>query len=70
MYVLFKNIKHNMMNEIHGRALRLLINDHISGFDTLLQNNHHKCNRLRNIQTLMVEIYKIKKNLYPPAEEK
>ena len=47
------------------RGLRLILNDHISDFDTLLQNNNDTCNDNRNIQTLMVEICKIKNNLNP-----
>ena len=31
----------------------------------MLQNNSDTCNHHRNIQTLMVEIYKIKNNLNP-----
>ena len=34
-------------------------------FDTLLQNNNDTCSHHRNIQTLMVEIYKINNNLNP-----
>ena len=52
----------NMINKIHERALRLILNDHTSDFDTLLQNNND-----RNIQTLMIEIYKMKNNLNPPV---
>ena len=54
----------NMINKIHERALRLILNYHRSGFDTLLQNNNDTCNHHKNI--LMVEIYKIKNNLNPP----
>ena len=54
----------NMINKIHERALRLILNDHTSDFDTLLQNNNDTCNHHRNIQTLMIEIYKMKNN--PP----
>ena len=57
----------NMINKIHERALRLMINDHIRVFDTLLQNNNDTCNHHRNIQTLMIEIYKMKNNLNPPV---
>ena len=58
----------NVINKIHERALRLILNDHISAFDTLLQNNNDICNHHRSIQTLMVEIYKIiKNNLNPPV---
>ena len=56
----------NMINEIHERALRLILNGHTSDFDTLLQNNNDTGNHHRNIQTLMIEIYKIKNNLNPP----
>ena len=40
--------------------------DHTSDFDTQLQNDNDTCNNYRNIQTLMVEIYKIKNKLNPP----
>ena len=56
-----------MINKIHERTLRLILNDHTSNTDTLLQNNNDTCNHHRNIQTLMVEIYKIKNNLNPPV---
>ena len=56
----------NMINKIHERALRLILNDHTSDFDTLLQNNNNTCNHHRNMQTLMTETYKIKNNLNPP----
>ena len=56
----------NMINKIHERALRLILNDHTSDFDTLLQNNNNTCNHHRNIQTLMTETYKIKNNMNPP----
>ena len=56
----------DMINKIHERALRLILNDHTSDFDTLLQNNNDTCNHHRNIQTLMIEIYKMKNNLNPP----
>ena len=56
----------NMTNKSPERALRLILNDHITDFDTLLQNNNDTCNHHRNIQTLMVEIYKIKINLNLP----
>ena len=56
----------NIINKIHERTLRLILNGHTSDFDTLLQSNNDTCNHHRNIQTLMVEIYKIKNNLNPP----
>ena len=55
-----------MINKIHERALRLMLNDYTSDFDTLLQNINDTCNHHGNIQTMMVEIYQIKNNLNPP----
>ena len=48
----------NMINKIHKRVLRLILNYHTSDFDALLQNNN-----------LMVEIYKIKNNLNSPIAD-
>ena len=39
----------NMINKIHERFLRLILNDHTGGFDTLLQNNNDTCNHHKNI---------------------
>ena len=47
-------------------SVPLIQNDHTSDFDTLLQNNNDTCNHHRNIQTPMIEIYKMKNNLNPP----
>ena len=46
-----------MINKILEQALRLIVNDHTSDVDTLLQNNNDTFNHHRNIQTLMIEIY-------------
>ena len=48
------------------RALRVTFNDHESDFETLLLNNNDVCNHHRNIQTLLIEIFKIKKGFAPP----
>ena len=66
MWMFCSRASNNMINKIHERALRLILNGHTSNFDTLLQNNNDTGNHHRNIQTLMIEIYKIKNNLNPP----
>ena len=66
IWIFCSRTSNNMINKIHERALRLILNDHTSGFDTLLQNNNDTCNHYRTIQTLMIEIYKMKNNLNPP----
>ena len=55
-----------MINKIHERALRLMVNDHTNDFDALLQNNNDACNHHSSVQTLVVENYKIESNLNPP----
>ena len=55
----------NLINKTHEPALRLILSGHTSDFDTLFQNNNKTCNHHRNIQTMMVEIYKMKNDLNP-----
>ena len=50
--------------------MRLILNEHASYFDTLLQNNNYTYNHHRNILTLMDEIHKIKNNLNPSIMKK
>ena len=56
----------NMINKIHGKALRIVLNDHISDFETMLRNVNGITVHHRNIQTLMIELLKIKFDLAPP----
>ena len=55
-----------MINKILERALREILNDHESDFETLLGNNNDICNHHRNIHTLLIEIFKIKTDFAPP----
>ena len=41
----------DMINEMLKMTLILLLNDHTSDFDKLLQNNSDTCSHHRNIQT-------------------
>ena len=56
----------NMINNIHERALRIVLNDHISDFETMLGNINDITIHHRNIQTLMIELFKIKYDLALP----
>ena len=58
-----------MINKVHERALRVLLNDHESDFEKLLHINNDVCNHHRNIQTLLIEIFKIKKGFALPIME-
>ena len=58
-----------MINKVHEKALRAILNHHESDFETLLQNNNDVCNHHRNIQTLLIEIFKTKKGFVSPIME-
>ena len=55
-----------MINKVHERELRLVLNVLASDLKTLLQKNNDVCNHCKNIQTLLIEILKIKNGLAPP----
>ena len=55
-----------MINKVHERALRVILGDDLSDFESLLQNNKDICSHHKNIQSLMIEMFKIKNELAPP----
>ena len=52
-----------MINKIHGTTLRIVLSNHISDFETMLCNINDITIHHRNIQTLMIELFKIKHDL-------
>ena len=44
----------NMINKLHQRSLRIILNDYSSDFNILLENNYEICNHHRNIQALLI----------------
>ena len=56
----------NMINKLHDRALRTVLDSHISDFETLLQKSNDIFSHHRNIQMFMIELYKVKNKLAPP----
>ena len=48
----------NKINNIHKRALRVLLNDYDAPFADLLVRSNEKTVHVQNLQRLMVEIYK------------
>ena len=58
-----------MINKIHERALRIVLNDNISDFETMLLNTNYITIHHRNIQTLMIELFKINHGLAPPIKD-
>ena len=50
----------NMINKIHERSLRIILNDYSSNFKILLENNNDLSNHHRNTQALLTEVFKMK----------
>ena len=53
------------INCIHERALRVVYKDHSSSFDELLEKDSSCKIHERNLQKVVIEIYKMKMNLAP-----
>ena len=56
----------NKIKKIHERALRVCQNDYVSTFENLLYNTNSLDIHSKNIQKLMIEIYKCLNHLSPP----
>ena len=56
----------NRITRIHERALRIVFNDNISSFDELINKFGSARVHHRNLQFLVIEIYKALHNLSPP----
>ena len=52
----------NNISKLHERSLRIILNDYSSG-------NNDICNHHRNIQALLIEVFKTKNGLAPPIME-
>ena len=50
----------NMINKLHERSLRIILNYYSSNFNILLENNNDISNHHRNIQPLLIEVFKRK----------
>ena len=50
----------NLINKVHESSLRVFTNDQNSSFETLLQNNKDITVHQRDLQILMIGVYKIK----------
>ena len=51
------------INHIHERSLRIVYKDNISSFEKLLKKENSFCIHHRNIQSLAIELFKVKNNL-------
>ena len=56
----------NLINRIHERALRLILNDNVSTFQDILEITKEKMIHQNNLKNLAKEIYKFFNDLSPP----
>ena len=56
----------NLINKVQKRALRLITNDYQSSFNILLDECNDFSIHQRNLQKLMIELYKIIHQVAPP----
>ena len=60
----------NKTNEIHDRALRIVYSDHKISFSELLKIDKSVTIHKKDLQYLLIEIYKIKKGISPTIMNK
>ena len=53
------------INEVHERALRIVYGEHKTKFSELLNTDKSVTIHQRNLQYLLIEIYKVKKGISP-----
>ena len=56
----------NLINKVHGRGLRLICRDETKGFQQILREQNEITIHQRNLQILMIEVYKIVNGIVPP----
>ena len=56
---------HNLIKKVHERSLKIITDDENSSFETLIQNRKDITVRQRNLQILMIEVYKVIKGEAP-----
>ena len=56
-------IANKKISHLHERALRIVYKDYISSFEDLLKRDKSVTIHHRNIQSLAIELFKIKQNL-------
>jgi len=53
------------INRVHEKCLRVIFNDKNSTFQELLEKNHSVCIHHKNLQTLCIEMFKVKNENSP-----
>ena len=61
----FENLLIKKINKVHEKALRMVYGDHKTKFSELLNIDKSVTIHQRNLQYLLIEIYKVKKGISP-----
>ena len=56
-------VVNNKINHLHKRSLEIVYKDNISSFEDLLKRDKEFTIHQRNIQSLALELFKVKRNL-------
>ena len=57
------------INKLQEKSVIIVLNDYLSDFNELLETNNDICNHQRNIQTLLIKVFKMKDGLVSPIME-
>ena len=66
VWIFCSRTSNNMINKLHERSLRIILNDNSCDFNILLEKINEICNHHGNIQALLTEVFKMKNELTPP----
>ena len=62
-WMFYSRKANSKINHIHERSLRIVYKDNISSFEELPKKDKSFCINHRNIQSLAIELFKVKSNL-------
>ena len=65
VWMLHSRTLNNRINRIQERSLRIVYNDQISSFETLLEKDNSTKVHHKNLQVLVTEMFKIQQNIGP-----
>ena len=65
VWMFFSRTSNNMVNEVHERAYGVYLGGDLSDFESLLQNNKDIYNHHKNIEGLLIEMFKFKNEWDP-----